>query len=127
MNEDFVSFELAKKLKEKGFREECLANYNKNGILSYNGFTADKDEYIDIPEMLAIHNYGDTYDAPTITQVWTWLRKEYRIYIGLSPQWQYTVYDMRCGPWIGRSDMQIYDDDTKAIIAGIEYCLDNLI
>lgn len=36
MNEDFVPFELAKKLKEKGFKEECIAYYHADGELLYN-------------------------------------------------------------------------------------------
>lgn len=89
MNEDFVSFELAKKLREKGYY----------------------------------------YEGRHIYDVLKWLREEKGIHIEISPQWQYTVYDMRCNPLIGLgcSDMQNYDDYTKASIAGIEYCLDNLI
>lgn len=33
---DFVTFEIAKKLKEKGFREECIAYYHTDGELLYN-------------------------------------------------------------------------------------------
>lgn len=86
---EFVTLELSKKLKEKGFP---LVDY-----------------------------------IPTISQALKWLREEKKIHIGIFPQWQYTVYDMRCNPWIGRSDMQNYDDYTKAAIAGIFYVLDNLI
>lgn len=35
MTEDFVSFSLAKKLKEKGFNKPCLAHYT-NGKFEYN-------------------------------------------------------------------------------------------
>ena len=68
-----------------------------------------------------IRYHGHIYD------VLKWLREEKKIHIGISPQWQYTVYDMRYNPWIGRSDMQNYNDCTKATLAGIEYCLDYLI
>lgn len=115
MNEDFVSFDLAKKLKEKSFYQPCLAHYN-------NGKLILQDLY---------ENCGNSayffVDAPTIFQVLKWLRGEKKIHIEISPQWQYTVYDMRCNPWIGRSDMQNYDDYTMAAIAGIEYVIDNLI
>jgi hypothetical protein len=32
MEEEFVPYELALKLKEKGFDETCIAYYNKNGV-----------------------------------------------------------------------------------------------
>jgi mannose-6-phosphate isomerase len=35
MNDDFVSFDLAKKLKDKGFNQPCLAHYT-NGKFEYN-------------------------------------------------------------------------------------------
>lgn len=139
MNEDFVTFDLAKKLKEKGFKEKCLAYYDveDNVGLLYNTQYSDEALPCQYTDLLQCHNTGEAetqpddsencVDAPTISQVLKWLREEKKIHIGISPQWQYTVYDMRCNPWIGRSDMQNYDDYTKAVIAGIEYCLDNLI
>ena len=33
--EDYVSFEIAKKLKEKGFRKPCVATYDKDGMLGH--------------------------------------------------------------------------------------------
>jgi hypothetical protein len=122
MNEDFVSFSLAKKLKEKNFIGNIEIGlqcgfYYKDG--------EDIDVFYDGCDNADVA--ADEYLRPTIAQVLKWLREEKKIHIGISPQWQYTVYDMRCNPWIGRSDMQNYDDYTKAAIAGIEYCLDNLI
>lgn len=125
--EDFVPHELAVKLKEKGFREECLCHYIGNDLF-YN-----IESPIANKQLWFSHNkfdniwHRDNYDAPTISQVLKWLKKEKKLHIGITPQWQYTVYDMRRRPWIGLSDMQNYDDDTKAFLAGIEYCLDNLI
>ena len=139
MNEDFVSFELAKKLKEKGFREKCLAYYDAedNVGLLYNTQYSDELLPCQYTDLLASYNSGDIaanldtsdncIDAPAISHVLKWLREEKKIHIGISPQWQYMVYDMRCNPWIGHSDMKNYDDYTKAAIAGIEYVLDNLI
>lgn len=112
---EFVTLELSKKLKEKGFREEVNAYYDKWG------------ELCEFHPALDMNDSDYKASAPTISQALKWLREEKKIHIGIFPQWQYTVYDMRCNPWIGRSDMQNYDDYTKAVIAGIEYCLDNLI
>lgn len=117
MNEEFVPFELAKKLQEKGFDWQTFDWYDHLGNFN-KGF---------IPRTLRGCPMHREYYAPTIGLAMKWLREEKKLHIGISPQWQYTVYDMRCSPWIGRSDMQNYDDYTKAAIAGIEYCLDNLI
>lgn len=75
MNEDFVTYELAVKLKEKGFNEPCYGYYHCNGgndsfELCGNGdrdFQNSKNQY--------------RIAAPTISQVLKWLREEKKIYI----------------------------------------------
>ena len=126
MNEDFVSFELAKKLKEKGYPQKpdnmsCMPYYEYDEVANYTALCNE------IVWHMSTEPRENIFAAPAIHKVLKWLREEKKIHIGISPQWQYTIYDMRCNPWIGRSDMQNYDDCTKAAIAGIEYCLDNLI
>lgn len=86
--EDFVSFEIAKKLKEKGFVEKCLAYYDVEdnvGILFNTQYTYDifPCQYTDL---LQSHNTGTAtkqqddseycIDCPTISQVLKWFRKE---------------------------------------------------
>ena len=127
MNEDFVPFELAKKLKEKGFNcEYPFAMYTK-----YEQFCPlySSDKYY----------FGiDDFDkhaciAPTISQVLKWLREAKRIEAG-------AVWDNRDGKWIGyinemdMSDLvgeyvlpNTYDAYEAAAIAGIEYIIDNLM
>ena len=74
MNEDFVPFELAKKLNEKGFNEPCYGYYHCNG--GNESFelcgSGDRD----------FQNSKNQYRvaAPTISQVLKWLREE-KIYI----------------------------------------------
>ena len=36
IEEDYVSYELAKLLKEKGFNEQCYQKYDSDGELSFN-------------------------------------------------------------------------------------------
>ena len=127
MNEDFVPFELAKKLKEKGFNcEYPFAMYTK-----YEQFCPlySSDKYY----------FGiDDFDkhaciAPTISQVLKWLRETKRIDAG-------AVWDNRDGKWVGyinemdMSDLvgeyvlpNTYDAYEAAAIAGIEYIIDNLM
>ena len=118
--EDFVPYELAKKLKEKGFREKCYKHYYPN----------IKDWFISsLPEC---GNYSSYLDAPTISQVLKWLREEKKMFVQIS-LFQY-CYDY-C---ILDTEMVYYDNEHKvlhqgptgysyneAALAGIEYILDN--
>lgn len=134
--EDFVTFELVIKLKEKGFREDCIAYYHTDGELLYN-----RDQYRggDYKSLLRSYNSlpknpigCEQIDAPTIYQVLKWLRKEKKVHIGFgySPhkKWRYVVMYL---------DDRFYNKPTLAVdgfleieqaaLDGIEYVLDNLI
>lgn len=132
---DFVNFSIAKKLKEKGFKEECLCHY------------VGEDLYYNIESPIAnqqlwfSHNkfdniwHRDNYDAPTISQVLKWLR-EAGIHINIeifNSGWfcsirrfskeenglYYTI-----NPYLFTGN---YNDYENAEIACIEYALDKLI
>lgn len=139
--EDFVSFEIAKKLKEKGFREECLAYYTSEYTLYTNKVVLCDDKYLEIAEidyeecLYSFNTQKDRLlrtivDAPTISQVLKWLREEKKLFIEISCN--YTDYfptvrllDSRQTDYI-RGDV-IYSTYEQAALAGIEYVLDNLI
>ena len=106
--EDFVPFEIAKKLKEKGFVYDLPITYDyKNQTYQH-------------------------YVEPTITQVLKWLREEKNILLAPNPAcfkedcclswdcdvWAYGNYNHCC------VDYKTYE---KASIAGIEYVINNLI
>lgn len=135
--EDFVSFEIAKKLKDRWFREECLLHYTDTGNLLSNSIdTYDRpNQELDYSDFKKCFNNGNSIglvDAPTISQVLEWLRKEKKIHIGFgySPRkkWRYVVMYM---------DDRFYNRPTLAVdgflklkqaaFAGIEYVLDNLM
>jgi hypothetical protein len=91
--EDFVSFEIAKKLTEKGFKQKCLAYYDveDNVGLLYNTQYTDEVLPCQYTDLLQCHNTGEAetqsddsgfcVDAPTISQVLKWLREEKKIHI----------------------------------------------
>lgn len=132
MNKNFVPYNLAVKLKEKGFPQ-----VEKNTLAMY-----DEDEYIsylcptlDINKCYYIFDDFDEDDCvcPTISQVLKWLREVKRIDVG-------AVWDNGDGKWIGYVDemdmpdlvgvhilSDIYDSYELAALAGIEYVIDNLI
>lgn len=77
MNDDFAPFELAVKLKEKGFpqvKENTLAMYNEDGEWFSLAKNLDGFEYL-------FEDFDDRdCVCPTISQVLKWLREE-KIYI----------------------------------------------
>ena len=134
MNEDFVSFSLAKKLKKKGFYRKCVSTYDNDGMLGYNYIQPTSIRAIGFDDCLCSHNVenDDCIDAPTISQVLKWLREEKNIHIGFGyiprKKWRHVVMYM---------DDRFYNKPTLAVdgflkieqaaIAGIEYVIDNLI
>ena len=125
MNDDFVTYELADKLKEKGYREKCRKHYYPNS----------EDWFISsVPEC---DNFSSYTDAPTISQVLKWLREEKLILIGLSPmqeydgdetiEWCSTVYKADKQGGLSWQEEFYYQSYEQAALAGIEYVLDNLI
>lgn len=149
---EFVTFEIAKKLKEKGFRERCLAFYTNDDTLYYNYYHKAVASYID---RYLFHNInpkgsvsGKFVDAPTISQVLKWLREEKKIFITINivycyeddenpfptnPKMKPILKGYYYGVWNldnlndenGRSENFEYPE--LAALAGIEYCLNNLI
>ena len=129
--EDFVTFEIAKKLKEKGF-PQSPDYFNYSSYYDWDGLR--KIHSLSNASVWFDPNFDkkNIYFAPTISQVLTWLRKEKKIHIGFgySPRkkWRYVIMYM---------DDRFYNKPTLAVdkflkieqtaLAGIEYVLDNLI
>jgi hypothetical protein len=125
---DFVDFNLAKKLKEKGFPQ----HWSDQHYILDNEYEDDFFEVGAKYPVEVIYDYIPTIAAPTISQVLKWFREEKKIHIGFgySPRkkWRYVVMYM---------DDRFYNKPTltidsfikieQAAIAGIEYVLDNLI
>lgn len=134
---DFVTFGIAKKLKEKGFDELCLAYYTNDDTLYYNYShkpgACYKDCYLSHNLMPKDSVSGKFADAPTTLQVLKWLRNEKEIYClphfeqGIDI-WLFCIERPLAGTefaeYISESIYNTYED---AAIAGIEYVLDNLI
>lgn len=113
---DFVTFELAKKLKEKGCPQDAFIGYDEFGTLCIG------DEH----SIVCV--------SPTISQVLKWLREEMKIHI-VCPFYKdkgFYYYVQRIGnaarivSSFDDSD-DCFDTYEHAALAGIEYTLDNLI
>lgn len=140
MTEDFVPYKLAVKLKEKGFKEECLSYYTTEYTLYNNVITLTDDKYlcvsdIDYEEFLVSHNSikytnGNYVDAPTISQVLKWLREEKNIHIEIrlfTCGYGFDIYKIYPKERIVWSGTLEYETFEQAAIRGIEYTLYNLI
>ena len=119
--EDLVTFEIAKKLKEKGFDYPCVGHYFNNKLYTAHCLTA-----------AFFSNKDESIDAPTISQVLKWLREEKNIILTPNPSYfkEDCCLGWDCDVWAsGNYDYCCVDYKTyeQASIAGIEYVLDNLI
>lgn len=133
MDENFVTVEIAKKLKEKGFRKPCVATYDDDGMLGYNYYQPKRIHAISFDDCLCISD--DLVLAPTIPQVLKWLREERNLHIviditnygfissTISFKWDKSY----CENEIEHYDHKGYSTYEEAAIAEIEYTLDNLI
>lgn len=115
---EIVSFEIAKKLKEKGFNEDCCTAYNTLTMRIERSLTSWKD-------------YKGVIIAPTISQVLKWLREKKKLHISIEygyeeiPVWDFEIRLIgNYGRWWTDETYSSYE---LAALAGVEYCLDNLI
>lgn len=144
---DFVDFNLAKKLKEKGFTcQYPIAMYNELG--DFHALYTSADHNPNIKSVFGNREYYDYDDfddedcvCPTISQVLKWLREEHNLYV--SPQfftfgakeiynlWDFSIIDLKNNALLfPKNELYSYDyykNYEQAALAGIEYVLDNLI
>ena len=154
ITEDYVSFETAKLLKEKGFDEpcECFYDTENNDPSIVNGWMVISNSELEKREFVC-------YSAPTLQMAMKWLRETHNVLV--IPDYDYECtdksycykiyklgengkpervpiegvrYDMRGESYVdivayrdykrSYSDYETYED---ACEAGIRYCLENLI
>jgi hypothetical protein len=122
ITEDYVSFETAKLLKDKGFEQGCHTAY-------FNGRLVDST-------MFGFCLGGDFVYSPTLQMTMKWLREVHHCVICITPL---TFY---CGEIVSKWGYCIWADDNtevdeessprleyyeEACEAAIKYCLENLI
>ena len=144
MNESFVSFELAKRLKDNGFREMCLRYYDTEdddrSFLYWNAHetTIACSFYHSWNTRCEGYRYI-RFDAPTIAQVLKWLREEKNKCLNVFGHWQVVDSENEKVGFRYRYDVantsneklmwndEMFDSFEEAAIAGISFILDNLI
>ena len=130
ITEDYVSFEIAKLLKEKGFDEDCWCWYEEDGYLRESnddfGVQSNSWHVVDDDEF--------NCSAPTPQMAMKWLREVHKIFIEISVSidlngkyhYRYFILNKECKYVIDIED-QMFDTYEEACEAAIKYCLENLI
>ena len=130
ITEDYVSFEIAKTLKEKGFNESCMMAYVDGKLFNRNGSN--------FPSYYELDNCGsEVVDAPTLQMARKWLRKIYKLYVEVyiiksctnkTIEYCITIEDLNFpGNYDGFHIRPSYKSYEQACEAAIKYCLENLI
>ena len=125
ITENYVSFETAKLLKEKGF--ECATlhyYYDKDGDLLFSAWRVDASK--------------NEFGAPTLQMVMKWLREVHKIHISVmigfdvdNPQYYFfnpsvSRFSNKSGEYetpFGEKEFNTYEEAAEA---AIKYCVENL-
>lgn len=125
INEDYVSFEIAKLLKEKGFKEPTLAYAYGQDMVAYYSQPKVTDDY---------NVEAGRYPLLTLQMAMKWLREAHKIYIDISPTYSevektiHFIWQIFDSNYDGVGDCEIfYSEYETACEAVIKYCLENLI
>ena len=132
LTEDYVSFEIAKLLKEKGFDEHCTHIYNLNNqhllmadFYGIGSFIHNSYLNKERPELIS---------SPTLQMAINWLRENYSLHIGVLVNYQYMPrkYEVHIMHTEKYEDIVVnpgtnFDSNKEACEAAIKYCLENLI
>ncbi len=123
ITEDYVSFETAKLLKEKGFDEPCIYVYRHDG--SEDIWDADKEDI--------------ACQKPTLQMVMKWLREVHHLHISVemgfdvdNHQYYFFVpsvcrFSDKSGEYESPFGEKEFNICEQACDAAIKYCLENLI
>ena len=124
--EDYVSFETAKLLKEKGFDGKCWEAYTGNNW-TYEPPFKNSEFNLDAEKSF--------FTIPTLQMAMKWLREERKINIERITYWsrqEKTVYGNRIVniveiPTVLKEIDIAYDTYEEACETAIKYCLENLV
>lgn len=136
ITEDFVSYEVAKLLKEKGFDGECDYLYANGEILRAQGFKCNWNKGESI-----FTDYKNECSAPTLQMAMKWLRDVHNLHIearitnhSMSSlievvKYYWVVFNTTNAKWVNESSAYTlyFDKYEDACASAIKNCLENLI
>lgn len=137
IQEDFVTYTQAIKLKELGFDLECFYFYNKNGNLrGYIIETGGEERTIELDDFKENWNYWafDKISAPTLALVQKWLREEKKIHLWVESElneydssivYNFYIFDSNRRVYLGDCDkIMCQNTYEKALSIGIDHALE---
>ena len=133
ITEDYVSFETAKLLKDKGFNEYLSTYYDEDTLIQESIIRRDwnNDKFV-----------ANCITAPTLQMAMKWLREEHNIIVIVEPhvfnpqagratQFSFSVWveDNYVDPYFDDPEHQFESFSTyeKTCDVAIKYCLTNLV
>jgi len=121
IQEDYVSFETAKLLKEKGFDEKLQHYYDSDGILIW----CKRGVYFD-------NKLNAIFIAPTLQMAMKWLREVHNIKVNVFyNNSNYAIEYFETNTQTGVDESVFIGDGYKsyeeAVEVALKYCLENLI
>ncbi len=131
ITEDYVSFETAKLLKERGFDAECDYLYVNGKLVKAQGFACNWNN----GETL-FADYKNECSAPTLQMAMKWLRNIHDIVcsVGLftdlpimPPYWSFNILNQSTANVMYEAFDVKCETYEEAAEAAIKYCLENLI
>ena len=122
ITEDYVSFETAKLLKEKGFKGEGEHFYEDNKITNFANYQ----------HRITSEQKYKAIEAPTLQMAMKWLRDVHNICISVDVKIRGGKYYVRIsstenGLSYGVLEDEFWDTCEEACEESIKYCLENLI
>lgn len=134
IKEAYVSYEVAKLLKEKGFNipitTACHKIYNDDRPDTSMWVSSALEDWNDISEE---NNVAKVYSCPTQALAMRWLREVHNLYIVIFPESDIEVFYIKgfnfdiWTPVGNEYDRKNYKTYEEACEAAIKYCLENLI
>lgn len=123
LTEDYVSYEIAKLLKEKGFDEDCKAYY-EDGKFCWV-WNDGRSRNTDNPKYVS---------CPTQAHAMKWVRKIYRLHISANPYlneegevtWVWEIIDIETAVVIADSLDDDFNSCEEAVDAALKYYLTEL-
>lgn len=131
ITEDYVSFETAKLLKEKGFQAKCTACYHSGPSHTFK-LVSGRINYCN--PRFSKYKMIPPYNAPTLQMAMKWLREEKKLYVNVWAEPKdfenndfSTIYRMHVYNGTSNNGTREFSKYEDACETGIRYCLENLI
>ena len=127
ITEDYVSFETAKLLKEKGFDEICFTWYTgkgkfKQGKNTYDDYHMNHFQDMDVAKC----------SAPTLQMAMKWLREVHNLFVDIyydydfREGYKFSIHKLTKGTTL-ETNNENYSTYEQACDKAIKYCLENLM